>query len=128
MHDLTQVFLMVTDLERTVEFYTTALGFNLREQGDRSATFETGQCELHVEVEFDEATLAEFGLTPPEGQRGDGAILVVTVDDIDATYEQVTAAGAETLTEPKEVPWGRELFLVRDPDGYVLEISRPLED
>lgn len=128
MQELTQVFLMVTNLEQSVEFYSESLGFDQLEQGDRSATFDTGRCQLVVEKDFDEETLSQFGLTPPQGQRGEGAILVVTVDDVDAVYERATTAGVETLIEPQAVSWGRELFLVRDPNGYVLEISRPLEE
>lgn len=127
MHTLSQVYLLVSDLGRSVDFYSESLEFDRLEHGETSATFDTGHCHLVVEEDFDEATLAEFGLSPPPEDRGSGAILVITVDDVDAVYERASSTGAETLIEPRDVDWGRRLFLVRDPDGYVLEISKPLD-
>lgn len=123
-----QVYVMASDLERSVAFYRDALGFTVSRQSDRSAAFDTGGCTLVVEQEFDEETLAEYGLAPPGESRGDGVIVVVRVDDVEAVHDRATDSGADVRMEPREVDWGRELFLVADPDGYVLEISRPLDD
>ena len=124
---LHQTFLMVADVDRTVEFYEEALGLDVAERGERSATFDTGACELVVERDFDPEVLAEFGLEPPGDSRGDGVIVVVEVDDVDAVHESAADYGAEVLMEPTDVDWGRRMFLVRDPDGYTLEVSRPTE-
>ena len=120
-----QVYLMVEDVERAVAFYRDALGLELARRGERSAEFETGACTLKVEREFDEATLAGFGLEPPAEPRGEGVIVVLEVTDVDSVHEQAAAAGVEVLAGPRDVDWGRRLFLVRDPDGYVLEVSQP---
>jgi len=122
---VTQVFLMVSDVERSRAFYEEGLGLETVETGDRSATFETGGCQIVVEEDFDAETLAGFGLEPPGDRRGDGAIVVLEVDDVEAKHGRVDEYGAEVLTPPRVVDWGRKLFLVRDPDGYVLEVSRP---
>jgi predicted enzyme related to lactoylglutathione lyase len=96
---------------------------------ERRAAFESGECELVVERTFEAETLAAFGLEPPGEDRGDGAIVVVEVDDVAAAHEAVVAGGAgEALFEPRTVEWGREMFLARDPDGYVVEVSRPVDD
>ena len=120
-----QVYLMVADLERAVAFYRDALGLELAERGERSAEFDTGACRLKLERDFDEATLAGFGLEPPGEARGEGVIVVLFVDDVDAVHERAVAAEAEILAGPRDVDWGRRLFLVRDPDGDGLEVSRP---
>lgn len=116
---------MVSDVDESVEFYRETLGLDLKEQGDRSAKFDTGECTLVVEEEFNADTLAEFGLEPPGEERGDGIIVVLEVGNIDAVYEQAESAGADVLMEPRDVDWGRRMCLIADPDGYVLEISRP---
>ncbi|MFB6129444.1 MAG: VOC family protein [Salinigranum sp.] len=126
---LNQLFLMVTDLDRSVRFYRDVLDLSVVEERDSQAVFDTGECSLVVEEDFDAETLAGFNLDPPGDDRGDGAIVVLEVDDVEAAYE--TAADAdvgETLTEPRRVDWGRELFLVADPDGYVVEVSRPVSE
>lgn len=127
MPTLHQLFLMVTDVDETVAFYRDALGLDVVDRGDRSATFETGRCSLVVERDFDAETLSAFGLSPPGDSRGDGAIVVLEVDDVDAVYDRATAADADTVLPPTDVDWGRRMFLVRDPDGYVVEVSRPTE-
>lgn len=124
---LHQVYLMVRDVDRAVAFYRNGLGLDLERRGERSAEFDTGAATLMLERDFDESTLAGFGLEPPGESRGDGVIVVLFVDDVDATYERAVDADAEVLTEPRDVDWGRRLFLVRDPDGYVLEVSTPIE-
>ena len=124
---LHQVFLMVSDVDRSTEFYEESLGLSVESQSGDKVTFQTGRCSLVIEEDFDEETLAAFGLEPPGDNRGEGAIVVVEVDDVDTVHERAQAAGAEVLAPPRDVDWGRRMMLVRDPDGYVLEISRPIE-
>jgi catechol 2,3-dioxygenase-like lactoylglutathione lyase family enzyme len=125
---LNQVYLMVTDLDNSIRFYHEKLGLDLRDRGTRSATLDTGACTLEIERDFDEETLAAYGLSPPAEPRGEGVILVLEVEDIDRTYERAVRSDVELRMEPRDVEWGRRLFLVEDPDGYVLEIFQPLED
>lgn len=123
---LHQTFLMVSDVDRSTEFYADVLGLDVAERGERSTAFDTGEGQLMIEQDFDEEALAAFGLEPPGEDRGEGVIVVVEVDDVDAVHERAASAGAEVLTEPRDVDWGRRLCLVRDPDGYVIEVSRPI--
>jgi catechol 2,3-dioxygenase-like lactoylglutathione lyase family enzyme len=46
-------------------------------------------------------------------------------DDLDPTFEQVRAAGAEIVQEPTEQPWGTRDFAVRDPSGNLVRIDQP---
>lgn len=117
---------MVADVDRSTAFYAETLGLSVAERGERSTTFDTGAAELVIEQDFGEEELAAFGLTPPGPNRGDGVIVVIAVADVGAVHERAVADGANVLTEPRAVDWGRELFLVRDPDGYVVEVSRDL--
>jgi catechol 2,3-dioxygenase-like lactoylglutathione lyase family enzyme len=121
-----QVYLMVPSLGEPRAFYEDVLGFPVIEEGDRSVEFDTGACRLKLERDFDPQTLAAFGLEEPGSNRGEGVIVNVRVADVEAVYERVQRAGDAALTEPKDVAWGKRLFLVRDPTGYVLEINRPL--
>lgn len=120
-----EVYLMVSDLDRSVSFYDGVLGLPMAERGDRSARFETTSCTLKVEEDFDAETLSKFGLEPPGDRRGDGLIVVVEVEDADDCFERVSDQEVEVVGDPRSVPWGRRMFLVRDPDGYVLEIFHP---
>jgi uncharacterized glyoxalase superfamily protein PhnB len=102
------------------------LGLSKTEAGSNSVSFDIGTCTLKIEGDFDRETLAAFGMEPPGESRGDGVVVVIEVDDVEAIHERASQAGAEVLMEPREVDWGREMFLVRSPAGYVFEVSRPV--
>lgn len=94
---------MAENLDRSVAFYRT-LGFTIVDEGSRSVEFDTGQTRLKLESDFDPETLEVFGLTPPEENRGDGAVIVVSVDDVDRLVDDAVAAirefGGELLAGP----------------------------
>lgn len=48
--------------------------------------------------------------------------LSIEVDDVDAAYEELRAAGAELLFPVRDEEWGVRRFFVRDPDGRVVNI------
>lgn len=127
MTTLAQLFLTSSDLEAAREFYEAAVGLEPRTVGDGSVAYETGACELKIEADFDPEELAAFGLSPPGDDRGDGAVVVLAVEEpLEDVYERMERELAdrpgELLVEPREVPWGGRIFLARDPDGYVLEL------
>lgn len=51
------------------------------------------------------------------------AFLCVYVDDADATYRRAIAAGAASIEEPLETPYGDRRAMVRDPFGNVWQIA-----
>ena len=118
-------FRLVTDLDRSVSFYE-AIGLTSEERSSRRAEFPTEGGTLVLEEEYDEETLAEYGLEKPGENRGTGTILVLRVDSVDESFERAKAAGATVLRPPREEEWGEKLCLVEDPDGYVVELVRPL--
>jgi PhnB protein len=54
------------------------------------------------------------------------AFLYVYVADADETYRRALAAGAESLEEPLETPYGDRRAMVRDPFGNVFQIAHRL--
>ncbi|WP_081952037.1 VOC family protein [Kitasatospora phosalacinea] len=48
--------------------------------------------------------------------------LSVEVEDVDATYEAVRAAGAEIVHPLCDEEWGVRRFFVRDPNGRVVNV------
>jgi catechol 2,3-dioxygenase-like lactoylglutathione lyase family enzyme len=49
------------------------------------------------------------------------------VDDVDAMYDRVVAAGIAAEMAPSDAPWGERYFHVRDPDGHELSFARLLD-
>lgn len=52
----------------------------------------------------------------------------MTVEDVDAVYEQAKAAGAEITQEPADQEYGERRFMCRDPEGHGWSISQPIAD
>jgi PhnB protein len=51
------------------------------------------------------------------------AFLYVYVDDIDTTYKRALEAGAVSLEEPLDTPYGDRRGMVQDPCGNVWQIA-----
>lgn len=51
------------------------------------------------------------------------ALLYVYVDDADATYRLAVDAGAVTIEEPLDTPYGDRRAMVRDLNGNVFQIA-----
>ena len=51
------------------------------------------------------------------------AFLYLYVDDIDQTYQRALAAGAVSLEEPTDLPYGDRRGMVRDPSGNIWQIA-----
>jgi predicted enzyme related to lactoylglutathione lyase len=110
------ISIAVSDIERSAGFYEEHLGA-IRDTFD----FGTGG------VAF--VGWPTFALNTARPPTPDTAInLWWRASDVQALYEQVTAAGVEILAEPFDGPFGRT-FAMADPDGYritVYEKDQPL--
>jgi PhnB protein len=51
------------------------------------------------------------------------AFLYLYVEDIDQTYQRALEAGAVSLEEPKDLPYGDRRGMVKDPCGNIWQIA-----
>ncbi|WP_254533243.1 VOC family protein [Natrinema gelatinilyticum] len=126
MPSLHETTLIVTDLDRSVPFYRDVIGLEVAERRGSRVAFETGECTFVLEEEFDEKTFEAYNLPKPTGHRAEGVVTAFHVVDLDAIYERANEHDMTILTEPREAHWGERLFLVEDPDGYVIDVVTPL--
>jgi len=121
----------VNDPDESIAFYRDALGLqvlsDVANEGFRWVTLGTDtQPDLEIVLsqphggrsQADGDALQELvtkGMLPP---------IVFTTDDLDATYEQVLASGAEVLQEPIDQPWGPRDCAFRDPSGNTVRINQ----
>ena len=65
---------------------------------------------------------------PSTRREQDTAALVLTVDDVDATYARLRTRGVEFTGPPaNQDAWGIRAAHFRDPDGNLLEVCSPLK-
>jgi glyoxylase I family protein len=140
--------IVVTDLARSVKFYTEVLGFvktreaylegewierivGLRGVRGRVAYVVAPAGEPRLELLCYEAPR---GVSVAENSRANTVGLrhiALRVDDMAATVARLRAAGAEIFGEPVRVPGGvvkhdageKTLVYFLDPDGVILELA-----
>jgi uncharacterized glyoxalase superfamily protein PhnB len=64
----------------------------------------------------------------PEGSGISLAFQLDTPADVDATYDKLVAAGYHGHKAPWDAFWGQRYALIRDPDGYHVDLFAPLEN
>jgi len=116
--------LRVTDLERSVDFYTKLLGMKELRRRD----VPDGKYTLVFVGYGDEESSAvieltyNYGVTSYEQGTAFGH-LAVGVPDVKATCDALRAAGAKITREPGPVKFGTTIIaFVEDPDGYKIEL------
>ncbi|HKN96996.1 MAG TPA: VOC family protein [Pseudonocardiaceae bacterium] len=122
--------ILVDDYDDAIDFFTQALGFELVE--DSPARTNDGRPKRWVVVR---PPGAETGilLARADGDRQVAAVgdqhagrvgFFLGVDDFDASYQRMRAAGVEFLTEPRTEPYGR-VAVFRDIAGNRWDLLRP---
>ena len=121
------------DPEASLAFYRDTLGFEVRNdvgyQGMRWITVgPPDQPDVSVVLH---PPAADPGITEDERKtiaemmaKGTFAGLNLATKDLDATFEQLQAAGAEIVQEPIDQPYGVRDCAVRDPAGNLLRVAQ----
>lgn len=124
------MFIPVHDHDAAPGFYRDGLGLEVRN--------DVSQGELRWVTVGAPRQPVNIVLFPPAGGRSpaetaaltalmtQGSIqaAIFTADDLDATFEQLRATGAEVLDEPTQQPWGVRDCAFRDPSGNLVRIAQ----
>ncbi|HWG08619.1 MAG TPA: VOC family protein [Solirubrobacteraceae bacterium] len=128
---LSTCFVLVHDPDRALAFYRDTLGLELRNDVAR---------EDFRWITVGAASQPDVGIVLTNylnGSPADGDAISALVakgalngvhfhtDDLDGTFEKVSAAGAEIVQEPTEQPWGTRDCALRDPSGNLVRIDQP---
>jgi catechol 2,3-dioxygenase-like lactoylglutathione lyase family enzyme len=110
---LDKIAIIVDDYDRAIAFFTGALGFDLVE--DSPSLTNDGRQKRWVVVRPPGGDTALL-LAQADGERQAAAVgnqtagrvgFFLEVDDFEAAYRRMTAAGVEFFTEPRTEPYGR---------------------
>jgi predicted enzyme related to lactoylglutathione lyase len=128
-NNLSSIF--VLDQDRALEFYTGVLGLEVAADVDFGAmrwlTVRVPGTDKEILLErpgppaHDDATAERIRELVTVGAGG--GWLAFTTDDVQKTFDEVVAAGADVTQEPTEQPYGTD-FAIRDPFGNAIRIGR----
>jgi catechol 2,3-dioxygenase-like lactoylglutathione lyase family enzyme len=128
---LSTCFILVHDPEVALSFYRDTLGLELRNdvaRGDFRWITVGADSQPGVAI-----VLTNYLAGSPADSDALAALLAkgalngvhFHTDDLDATFGQLKAAGAEIVQEPTDQPWGTRDCAVRDPSGNMVRIDQP---
>ncbi len=112
----------VSDLDRSIDWYTRHLGFHLRSRTDKSPA---GNHVAHLELPGNEHTI-EFTWSPDYDLQVPEDLLhfAIGVDDLIAFCDTLEKDGLEIWPSDwrQTFPEGRKMAFIDDPDGYEIEL------
>jgi catechol 2,3-dioxygenase-like lactoylglutathione lyase family enzyme len=126
-------FLPADDPEASLAFYRDVLGFEVRQDvafsGMRWITVgPKGQPHTSIVLE---PPAIDPALTDDERRailemmaKGSYARIVLSTPDLDSTFEQVQAGGADVVQEPTDQTYGIRDCAFRDPAGNLIRINQ----
>ena len=121
---LAYVILYVPDVAKTVAFYEKAFGLSRRfiHETGQYAEMETGATALaFASEEMASTTRPGFRRNRIESEPA-GAEVAFATENVGKSFTYAVSAGAESVLEPTQKPWGQVVSYVRDLDGFLVEI------
>lgn len=113
--------LMTTDVDGAKAFYSKLFGWSFQElnAGDMPYTMaKAGESDAAGLVNIPEESA---GMPPTWGAY-------VTVDDVDASAEQVWTLGGKVLMPPTDIPEVGRFCVIQDPQGATIAMITYLEE
>jgi len=105
----------VKNLKKTAAFYET-LGFDIKKREAKHITAYSNWFWIDfLAIGKDERA------KPTEG---DGALIYLSVDNVDEFHAYLLSKKLKPATQPQDQPWGNREFILLDPDGYQLVIFK----
>ncbi len=126
---LAHTMIRVTDLKKSLDFYTRMLGMQVL----RSTDYPDGKFTNTFIGYGPEASHPAIELThnwdqdQPYDLGGGWGHLAIEVPDVYATCQQLEKEGVKITRAPGPMKHGtRNLAFIEDPDGYKIELNEPL--
>jgi len=106
--------LLVTDLDRSLGFYTEVLGFGIDFRYD---DFYVGLSSygFSIHLKHGKPSSKERQLK----QKNQDLDIIFSVGNIEELYQGLSARQVTVIQPLREMPYGKEFYLA-DPDGYVI--------
>ena len=134
--------IVVTDMDRAVEFYVGLLGLEVViDFVEKGEFIDTISADKGIDLRMVKMTAEDGGMIEllqyrahPMKRHADNKLYEIgpahvafTVEDVDKTYEEWSGKGVKCNNAPIVSPDGKaKLFFCQDPDGTFLEIVQML--
>ena len=121
--------LTVDDLDRAFHFYHHALGLHFVQQWSTPEGRGLIQAFGSTTLELIDHAQAAWIDQVEVGQRVSGPVrLAFEVRDLEGMRERLREAGARSLADPVQTPWGHDNARLQAPDGMQITLYRITAD
>lgn len=123
LNKLSAIVIIVEDLDMCMTFYQDMFGLVAGFTDDVSAAY-TMENQDFVLLQTNAAAemVGEEALS-----AGNRTMLCLAVEDVDATYQALTAKGLNFVKPPKSQHWGRRTAYFADPEDNLWELWHSLD-
>ncbi len=112
------VSIPVTDQDRALAFYTSKLGFRIL----TDQQFDGKQRWIELSIPGAESGVVLFTPDGHQDRIGTFSAISFQCDDVQRTYDELSARGVEFTGPPTKQPWGT-FAIFKDPDGNQFVMS-----
>ena len=121
---ISAVTLLVSDMKRSVDFYSKIPNFKIVYGGSDSqftSFLIDDKVKSYLNLKLNETHSTDFGR------------IIFYTDDVDELFaymendETISVLG-KLESKPEDATWGERFFHILDPDGYKLSFATPISD
>jgi len=114
--------IVTNKLKESREFYTRVLGFDITFENDFYLLVHTPGKQAEISFLLPDHPSQDPVFHRPFG--GEGVYLTIELDDVDSMYDDLKSKGIEIKVELRDEPWGDRHFVIKDPNGVMIDIVR----
>lgn len=111
-------------LQESKEFYVALLGFQVKYDSDwyvQLCSPKDSEIEVGIIKRDHELVPKEYQTNPT------GMYITFVVEDVDVVYDKAVDMGIPIVQEPRNEFYGQRRFLVKDPNGCLVDVCSPWE-
>src|SRR5262245_17948276 len=121
--------LYVSDVVKSIEFYEKAFGFERKfiSPDNEYGELISGETTLSfASVNLAKTNFKNVIIESNIAEKPFAIEIGFVTENVAGAYNHAMEAGAISVSEPKEKPWGQTVSYVRDMDGFLIEICSPV--
>ncbi len=129
LHAISDICLLVQDLDRSIAFYTEKLGFTVTRRTEGFAAFNSRSVCLVVWQSShvpDEPRPLMHSMSRTD-HRACVSIRLDTAEDVDRWHEKLSALDVPFQRLPANYPWGARSCYFTDPDNVLWELYAEID-
>jgi catechol 2,3-dioxygenase-like lactoylglutathione lyase family enzyme len=124
LHAISDICLLVQDLDRSIAFYTEKLGFTIKRRTEGFVSFESRGVSLVVwQSSYVPDEPRPLSHSPSRSDhRACVSVRLPSGDDVDQWYRELSALDVPFQRLPANYPWGARSCYFTDPDNILWEL------